>query len=304
MSLTSSSQRWLLWILGSLLCLATLTSCGTPPTTVATAPEQSTLIQRQWIPDTEARCATEDPDPKEVARAQQRLQQTPRISRQALQAEIPIAVHVIYSGSEGNLPLSVLNDQLDVINAAFVGTGFSFRIDSIDRTDDAFWYNMQPGSLAATQAKNALNISPETRLNLYTTRKPGNLGFATFPWSLAVSPSQDGIVISYDSVPGGSRENFNEGDTAVHEIGHWLGLFHTFQGGCFNPGDSVFDTPYEGIPSEGCPINRDTCPVRFGTDPIFNFMDYSDDDCMNRFSAGQVRRMRLTTQIYRSQLLG
>ncbi len=79
---------------------------------------------------------------------------------------------------------------------------------------------------------------------------------------------------------------------------HWIELRHTFQNGCQEPGDSVADTPYEASPAFGCPIERDTCAAA-GDDPIRNFMDYTDDDCMNEFTAGQATWMQLAWDAYR-----
>lgn len=75
---------------------------------------------------------------------------------------------------------------------------------------------------------------------------------------------------------------YNLGGTAVHEVGHWFGLMHTFQGeSCSptNPGDYIDDTKQEAAQTAGCPANKDTCPqLPGGGDPVSNYMDYSSDE--------------------------
>jgi Pregnancy-associated plasma protein-A len=85
-------------------------------------------------------------------------------------------------------------------------------------------------------------------------------------------------------------QQFSLGKTATHETGHWLGLLHTFQGGCNNKGDCVAATPDERFPASGSPEGLDTCPAP-GNDPIHNYMDYSDDSCYDQFTQGQAERM-------------
>ncbi len=215
---------------------------------------------------------------------------------------IPIAFHVIHSGTTGKLTASDIVGQISVLNSAYAGTGFSFVLDRTDYTDDATWFAMTPDTNAETQAKNALHYSTSTHLNVYTANPgQGLLGWATFPWSLTQEPNQDGVVLLYSSLPGGTATPYNLGDTATHEIGHWLGLYHTFQGGCKSPGDSVSDTPPEKSAAYGCPTGRDTCR-NGGADPILNFMDYTDDACMNQFTAGQTTRAQSMVGTYRPDL--
>ena len=218
---------------------------------------------------------------------------------------INVYLHVITSSTGAGAPTAQqIKDQISVLNAAYAGTGWGFNLASVDTTPNDAWYTMSPGSTAETQAKNALRIGTADALNIYTANIGGGLlGWATFPSDYSAKPKLDGVVILTASMPGGTAAPYSLGDTGTHEVGHWMGLYHTFQGGCAknasSGGDGVADTAAERSPAYGCPVGRDSCKGSAGTDPITNFMDYTDDACMNSFTGGQGTRMSSAYSAYR-----
>jgi hypothetical protein len=221
---------------------------------------------------------------------------------------VPVRFHVISAGARGRLSQSAVQGQLKTMNAAYSGatggvdTGVSFRLEAVDYTDNAAWFGHPQENEKAM--KTALRRGGPGTLNLYTAAVGSDvLGFSTFPQWYARHMKLDGVVIDYRSLPGGLYQHFNRGYTAVHEVGHWLGLFHTFENGCDAPGDAVPDTPYEAVPTDGCPWYKDTCWAA-GDDPVHNFMDYGYDDCMTQFTAGQGRRIHSIWAAYRAPSAG
>lgn len=230
---------------------------------------------------------------------------------------IPVVVHVIQrTNGTGFIPESRVRSQIDVLNEDFLalaGTngapGFDTQIEFFLATEDPqgnptsgitystnnTWYN------DGGNYWNSLAWDPDRYLNIYTNSASGALGYVPgLPQQGGVGNNSDRVVVLHSAFGRNSPiQDYNLGRTATHEVGHYLGLFHTFDGGCTANGDRIADTNPESSPTFGCPGSRTSCGLPA---PFDNYMDYSDDRCMDKFTEDQGYRMRCTLINYRPNL--
>ena len=257
------------------------------------------------------RCGTRLPGDDEIAAMEGAIAQAR--GRAKTSQVVPVWVHVITKGAgfeNGELSLAMVRAQLRVLDESYAGrtggavTGFAFELAGIDYTTNPAWFTgMALDFGVELAAKRALRKGGPETLNLYTADGGLNLlGWAYYPTILGSAYAElDGVVVDWRSLPGGTFAIYSEGDTATHEVGHWMGLYHTFEGACRQWNDGVADTPAEAAPAFYCPVGRDSCsqPSRPGLDPIYNFMDYTQDSCMHQFTLGQASRMQAAWAAYR-----
>ena len=227
-------------------------------------------------------CGTPEADAEQIQIAQNlEILEAEAVSSFAAEAPINIKIywHVTATSrtvAGGYLTQATLDKQLEVLNTAYAPHGISFTQAGVDWTVNASYANDR----AELAMKKALRKGTYADLNVYFLPGTQYLGYAHFPRAVTAGSNAfylDGVVIRSSTVPGGSEVPYDLGHTGTHEIGHWLGLYHTFQGGCNGSGDFVSDTPASASESYGCMPTRDSCPNQPGRDPVTNYMDYSDE---------------------------
>lgn len=251
------------------------------------------------------RCATAVPNALQKDRVERELASV----RAARIESVSINVQFthITDGREGSIKEDQRVNQIEILNKAYsdYGIKFIYKPSSVITHNRPAWFLMGHRSRAEREAKMTLHVPPEYNLNFYTAGlQSGLLGWATFPWDLAGDRIMDGVVILYSSLPGGTAEPYNLGYTAVHEVGHWLGLYHTFQDGCDGSGDMVDDTVAHASPNYGCPEQGRNGACQVGEEaPIRNYMNYVDDSCMDEFTEGQIAGIKDHITAYRHDLM-
>ena len=228
---------------------------------------------------------------------------------------IPVVFHILINddGITGDIDDSYLISQIEILNEDFgamagspgasgFDTGIRFELAGITRDVNRQWFNDRRES----QYKSATGWDRDTYLNIWTNTASGYLGYAYLPDGSA-GTNLDGVVLNYVAVGRDAPDGgiYDQGRTATHEVGHYLGLAHTFQGGCggadpYTTGDLIADTNAESTSQFDC-IERVTCG---NPDPIHNYMDYTNDTCMDNFTMEQGNRTVCSLVNYRPDLTG
>lgn len=258
--------------------------------------------------------------------------------------QIPVVVYVIHNGENigdgANISDDQVNAQIDALNNKFFDTGIKFCLATragsgnivpkkndidVENTPGIIHINnpLLTNHVSSTEGQQALlntihsSVTADNYLRIWIVSSingdpPGILGYATFPFGYTAF---DGIVIRNDVFGNESSsnliKNYKEGETLVHEVGHYLGLYHTFEGGCETinqdcllDGDCVCDTPKVAAANFYCVEGTNSCleiPEEF--DLIHNYMDYGTNVCTDSFTTGQKERMISVLTLYRSNLI-
>ncbi|MFN5183480.1 MAG: M43 family zinc metalloprotease [Bacteroidota bacterium] len=232
---------------------------------------------------------------------------------------IPVVVHVLYNTSTQNISdaqilsqITILNNDFRRLNADKINTPSTFSSVAADCEFNFCLASVSPTGASTTgitrtftsvtswSANDQMKSSATGGVNPWPTDKylniwvcnlgGGLLGYAQFPGG---STATDGVVIGhqYFGNTGTATAPFNKGRTGTHEVGHWLNLRHIW-GDAICANDFVSDTPTHYDANYGCPSHPKSNTCGASAEMFMNYMDYTDDACMNMFTLGQKSRMQ------------
>jgi hypothetical protein len=233
---------------------------------------------------------------------------------------IPVVFHILYHTPDQNIERASMDRLIAALNRDFnkknadttnipsvfkpyaTSMGFEFKIATMDPqgvgtsgvvrkyTPIGYWMSDDKMKFSASYGDDAWDS--KSYLNIWICNMKDVLGYSTFP---GMDPKKDGIVLGFEDLFAhhGTTPVLNDLRTIVHEAGHWLNLYHIWgEGYCGD--DKVDDTPKQGSYTPGCPNGtRVTCSNGPIGDMYMNFMDFTDDVCMNMFTKGQAKRARI-----------
>ena len=247
--------------------------------------------------------------------------------------QIPVVFHIMYYDEQDNISdaqiqsaLTILNQDMRRLNPDTANLRAVFKSSAADLVVEFVLAKIGPNGECSNGINRRWNINslaannniksslswPNTKyLNVWVVRginlagtAAGTivLGYSAFPYN-GIPGTQDGIVIRHDQLGSIGTAQGERHRTLTHEVGHYLNLFHTFQGGCAF-GDQCADTPPVAASSSGCNSTQNTCTVDLPDlpDMIENYMDYSSNQCMNTFTQNQKSRAKAV--LTSSQLRG
>jgi PKD repeat protein len=238
---------------------------------------------------------------------------------------IPVVVHVLHIGGSENISDAQIQSQITIMNedygklpgtngdGAGVDTKVRFCLAKIDPNGDCtngivrIYSTLTNHKTYERAMLKQLSFWDNTKyMNIYLVKSitGGVLGYSSFPGG----PSdEDGMVVRSNVFGNIGTAASSLGRTASHEIGHWFGLYHTFNNGCGTDlcldGDYVCDTPPQASPSFNCNvINSCSNDVPDVNDLKENYMNYTNDACKDMFTNGQKLRIQATLDIIRTNI--
>lgn len=218
-------------------------------------------------------------------------------AQKALQTRQGVVIPVVMHAVNAEVSEDVIAEQIDVLNENYESVGIEFELLQFNSVKNPNWDYLIMSMMGEEEQdmKSQLRVGGEGILNIYIVQNLPALGWATPPYFLFEGSKEaldaDGVVIEETALPGGLPP-FNQGKTLVHEVGHWMGLFHTFQDGCSGEGDFIDDTVAHSEPTSGCPAFEVSDCDGTSMVPINNHMNYADDVCLTEFTDNQITRMQ------------